>query len=108
MPDILVQHTVFDQPKGFAFESIRRFVDCMLSGTPFHVSLQDASHTTLALLAIMESAKTRMPVELLKTFTAITVISTCHPEQREESHGTFPAWPHHIAGVQYPYLTGLA
>lgn len=64
VPDILVQHTVFDQPKGFAFESIRSFVDCMLSGEPFHVSLQDAAHTTLALLAIMESAKTRMPVEV--------------------------------------------
>ncbi|MDR2402706.1 MAG: Gfo/Idh/MocA family oxidoreductase [Spirochaetaceae bacterium] len=64
IPDIVVQHSIFDYPKGFAFESIRSFVDCLLSGEPFHVSITDAANTSLAILAIMESAKTRLPVEV--------------------------------------------
>lgn len=64
VPDMVVQHSIFGSPKGFAFESIRAFVDCVLSGDPFPVSLDDAARTSLAILAIMESAKTRMPVEV--------------------------------------------
>jgi predicted dehydrogenase len=64
VPDVLVQHSVFGQPRGFAFESIRSFVDCILSGEAFHVSLEDAANTSLAILAIMESAQTRQPVEV--------------------------------------------
>jgi predicted dehydrogenase len=64
VPDIVVQHSIFGYPKGFAFESIRSFVDCVLSGEPFHVSVTDAANTSLAILAIMESAKTRSPVEV--------------------------------------------
>jgi predicted dehydrogenase len=64
VPDIVVQHSVFGFPKGFAFESIRSFVDCLLSGEEFHVSVEDAANTSIAILAIMESAKTRTPVEV--------------------------------------------
>ncbi len=64
VPDVLVQNSVFGVPKGFAFESIRAFVDCILSGEEFPVTVTDAAHTTLAILGIMESAKTRMPVEI--------------------------------------------
>jgi predicted dehydrogenase len=64
VPDMVVQHSIFGQPKGFAFESIRSFVDCILSGEAFHVSVTDAANTSLAILAIMESAKTRSPVEV--------------------------------------------
>jgi len=64
VPDVLVQHSVFGFPKGFAFESIRSFVDCILSGEKFKVSVEDAANTSLAILAIMESAKTRSPVEV--------------------------------------------
>jgi predicted dehydrogenase len=64
IPDIVVQHSVFGYPKGFAFESIRSFVDCILSGDPFKVSVRDAANTSLAILAIIESAKTRNPVEV--------------------------------------------
>ncbi len=64
VPDMVVQHSIFGHPKGFAFESIRSFVDCMLSGQDFHVSLRDAANTSLAILAVMESAKARMPVEV--------------------------------------------
>ena len=64
VPDILVQNQIFGQPKGFAFESIRSFVDCIINDQPFHVSIEDAANTTLAILAIMESAEKRMPVEV--------------------------------------------
>lgn len=64
VPDMVVQHSIFGYPKGFAFESIRAFVDCILSGDAFPVSLDDAAKTSLAILAIMESAKTRMPVDV--------------------------------------------
>ena len=64
VPDILVQNYVYDRPAGFAFESIRSFVDCIISGEDFHLTLRDAANTSLALLAVMESAKTRTPVEV--------------------------------------------
>ena len=43
---------------------IRSFVDCLLTGEEFHVSLEDAANTSLAILAIMESAEKRMPVDV--------------------------------------------
>lgn len=64
VPDVIVQDAIFGQPKGFAFESIRSFVDCLLSGEEFHVSLKDAANATLALLAVMQSAETDMPVDV--------------------------------------------
>jgi len=64
VPDVVVQNSIFGYPRGFAYESIRSFVDCVLSGEEFHVTLHDAANTSLAILAIMESARTRMPVEV--------------------------------------------
>jgi len=64
VPDVLVQNHIFGKPKGFAYESIHGFVDCMLSGADFPVTIKDAANTVLAILAIMESAKTREPVEV--------------------------------------------
>lgn len=64
VPDCLVQNEIFGTPKGFAFESIRSFVDCLYTGAPFHVTLEDAANTSLTLLAIMESAAARAPVEV--------------------------------------------
>lgn len=64
VPDVLVQNSIFGQPKGFAFESIRSFVDCIISGKEFPVTLYDAGNTTLTILAIMESAQNREPVEV--------------------------------------------
>ncbi len=62
VPDVIVQNSIFGQPKGFAFESIRSFVDCLRTGEAFHVSLEDAARASLVILAILESAKMRMPV----------------------------------------------
>ncbi len=62
VPDVLVRNKVHGRVKGFAYESIRSFVDKLATGEPFIVSMEDAARTSIALLAIMESAKTRMPV----------------------------------------------
>lgn len=64
VPDVLVRNQIHGRVKGFAYESIRSFVDKLASGEPFTVSMEDAGRTSLAILAIMESAKTRMPVEV--------------------------------------------
>jgi hypothetical protein len=64
VPDVLVQNSVFGRPTGFAFESIRSFVECLKSGEPFKVSLEDAANGSLAILAIMESAECGQPVEV--------------------------------------------
>ena len=65
VPDMLVQHSVQGVPKGFAFESIRTFVDRMIDGKEFPVSIKDAANTSLALLAVIESAKKREPVDVV-------------------------------------------
>lgn len=64
VPDMLVRHRVFGETKGFAFESIRTFIERMADGQPFPVTLEDAARTSLAILAIMESARRREPVEV--------------------------------------------
>ncbi|MEW6550100.1 MAG: Gfo/Idh/MocA family oxidoreductase [Spirochaetota bacterium] len=56
-PDVLVQHFVHGKAKGFAYESIRHFIDCLASGKDFLVSLEDAANTSLVILAMMESAR---------------------------------------------------
>ena len=63
-PDVLVRHFVHGTPKGFSYESIRHFVDRILDGKDFLVSLEDAANTSIAILAIMESAETRQPVKV--------------------------------------------
>lgn len=64
VPDIIVRNQIHGRVKGFAYESIRSFVDKLASDEPFVVSLEDAARTSLAILAIMESAKRRMPVDI--------------------------------------------
>lgn len=63
-PDMLVRHFIHGKPKGFAYESIRHFVDHLITGEPFYVTMEDAFNTTMVILAIMESAKTRTPVNV--------------------------------------------
>ncbi|MCL2812024.1 MAG: Gfo/Idh/MocA family oxidoreductase [Clostridia bacterium] len=62
VPDILVRNKIHGRVKGFAYESIRSFVDKLQSNEPFIVSIEEAARTSIAILAIMESAKTRSPV----------------------------------------------
>jgi len=62
-PDMLVKNSVFGRCTGFAYESIRSFVDQLVAGKPFHVSLREAANVSLAILSIMESAETGKPVK---------------------------------------------
>ena len=64
VPDILVKNYVHGKARGFSFESIRSFVEKIVTGEEFIVTMEDAAKTSLALLAVMESAKTREPVEV--------------------------------------------
>lgn len=56
--DILVKNYVFDKCRGFAYESIRSFIDKLVSGEEFHVTLRESANVSLAILAILESAET--------------------------------------------------
>lgn len=64
VPDIVVRNQIHGRVKGFAYESIRSFVDKLATDEPFTVSLEDAARTSLGILAIIESAKTRTPVDV--------------------------------------------
>ena len=64
VPDILVRNTVHGRVKGFAYESIRSFIDSLASGEDFIVSLKDAAAASLGILAIMESAEKGIPVDV--------------------------------------------
>ena len=55
---------VFDRCKGLSYESIRDFVDRLVDGKEFRVTLEDARKTALAIIAIHESADTGLPVEV--------------------------------------------
>lgn len=63
-PDILVNNFVRQTAAGFAYQSVRHFVDCMISGEEFYVSLEDAYNTTITLLHVFESAKAGAPVKV--------------------------------------------
>jgi predicted dehydrogenase len=63
-PDILVKNFIHGKAKGFAYESIAHFVEKMISGEEFLVSIEDAAMTSLALITLMESAKTRKPIKV--------------------------------------------
>lgn len=60
--DCIVSNKVFGYYKGFAYESIRSFVERLESGEEFHVPLKDAAQIVIALLEIMKSAETGKPV----------------------------------------------
>lgn len=63
-PDVLVKHFVHGQANGFSYQSIRYFIDRIIDGKESIISAKDAANTSLVILAIMESAKTRTPVEV--------------------------------------------
>lgn len=61
-PDVFVRNSVYGEPKGFAHESIRHFIDKLISHQDFFVSMDDAYNATVVILAIKKSAKIRQPV----------------------------------------------
>ena len=60
-PDCLVGPTVRDRHVGFAYESIRSFVDSLATGAPIHATLDDGIKVSKVILAIMDSATERSP-----------------------------------------------
>ena len=64
VPDILVRNKVHEKVKGFAYESIRSFIDKLATEEDFIVSLEDAAQVSIVILAIMESAEKRAPVDI--------------------------------------------
>lgn len=63
-PDVLDSPLIRGRHVGFVHESIRHFVDCVADGKQPAVTLEDGVYVSKVILAIMESAKTREPVEV--------------------------------------------
>jgi len=62
--DVLVSNTVFGRCQGFAYESVRSFVDQLLADEAFHITLREAANVSLTILDIMQSAETGLPVDV--------------------------------------------
>lgn len=62
--DAFVMPTVHGKPVGFAVESIRHFVDCVLTDAELIATGEDGLAATKAVLALTESARTKKPVLL--------------------------------------------
>ncbi len=63
-PDVTAFPEVYGKPTGFAVESINHFCDCVLSGREPIVTGDDGLRATEIVLAMEESARTGLPVEI--------------------------------------------
>ena len=63
-PDLLVGPLIHGRHAGFAYESIRSFVECLMSGKPVLSSLEDGMRVSRVILAMMQSAEKREPVKV--------------------------------------------
>ncbi len=63
-PDTFIHPTVHGRPVGFAAESIRHFIDCLLEGRPPMVGFEDGRQATRVILAMERSVQERQPVDL--------------------------------------------
>ena len=63
-PDILVGPMIHGRHTGFAYESIRSFVDSLVSGKPVLSSLEDGMRVSRVVLAMLQSAEKREPVKV--------------------------------------------
>lgn len=63
-PDIFVMPTVYDRQQGFAADSIRHFIDCVVDDKQPAVTGQDGLEVTKVICAIEESVRTGLPVDV--------------------------------------------
>lgn len=63
-PDVLVNHFVHGRAMGFAYQSIRHFVDRLIDGKPFLITPEDGVNTSLSIIAVLESARTHKQVRV--------------------------------------------
>jgi predicted dehydrogenase len=63
-PDMLVMPTVYGQAVGFAYQSIRHFVDCVANDQPPVATGEDGLAVTRIICAMEESARTGQAVEV--------------------------------------------
>jgi predicted dehydrogenase len=61
-PDVLVAPCIHGKRPGFAYESIRTFVDCVAQDRPLPVTLEDGVRVSKVILAMFQSAAKREPV----------------------------------------------
>jgi predicted dehydrogenase len=64
--DVLGMVNVFGEQQGFALESIHYFADCVIANQPPRVTGADGLHNTAIICAALESARTRMPVDVAR------------------------------------------
>ncbi len=65
VPDVLVSNMVFERCKGLSYESIRDFVERLVDGKEFRVTMEDARKTAIVILAIQKSAELGVPVDVV-------------------------------------------
>lgn len=63
-PDVFVMPTIYGEQKGFAADSIRHFIDCVVNDREPMVTGQDGLAVTKAICAAEESIRTGQPVEI--------------------------------------------
>jgi predicted dehydrogenase len=61
-PDVFVKPCIHGKYPGFAYESIRSFVECIAQDRPLPVTLEDGIRVSRVILAMMESAEKKEPV----------------------------------------------
>jgi hypothetical protein len=63
-PNPIARPIINGKVEGFAANNIRSFVDALISGCPFNITVDEAADTCLAILAILESAGKKQVVEV--------------------------------------------
>jgi predicted dehydrogenase len=63
-PNPIARPIINGKVEGFAASNIRSFVDALISGGPFNITVDEAADTSLAVLAILESAEKKQAVEV--------------------------------------------
>jgi predicted dehydrogenase len=63
-PNPIARPVINGKVEGFAPNNIRSFVDALISGCPFNITVDEAADTCLAILAILESAEKKQVVDV--------------------------------------------